>query len=209
MAKRWDPETIDQDYLLVGEGIDEQKFFESLVKHVGLRNIQVKAMGGRDQLRSNLDELRKTPGFSRVRCLGVTRDADDDPHGAFQSVCTALQNAQLPVPTAPLERTARKPHVVVFILPRPDQPGAIEDLCLESLEQTPVIECVEGYIECLKDNACLECNSESKASVHTFLASRRKPEWRLGEAACGGCWDFDHEAFTQLRDFLATLVSEG
>lgn len=209
MAKRWDPKTIDQDYLLVGEGIDEQNFFESLVKHVGLRNIQVKAMGGRDQLERNLGELRKTPGFSRVRCLGVTRDADDDPHGAFQSVRGALENAKLPVPTAPLEPTAGTPRVVVLILPRPDQAGALEDLCLQSLEEDPAIDCVEEYIECLKDNACLECNSESKARVHTFLASRRKPEWRLGEAACASCWDFDHEAFAQLRDFLAALVSEA
>ena len=71
------------------------------------------------------------------------------------------------------------------------------------------MECVEGYIKCLKDNDCLLCNNVSKARVHTFLASQPDPEWRLGEAACAGCWDFDHEAFAQLRDFLAALVSKA
>jgi len=209
MAKRWAPRTIDKDYLLVVEGIDEQNFFESLAKHVGLRSIQVQPMGGRDQLRSNLGELRKTPGFSRVRCLGVTRDADDDPQAAFQSVCGALQDAELPVPTAALQRATGRPDVVVFILPRPRQAGALEDLCLESLEQTPAIACVEEYIECLKNNDCLLCNDVSKGRMHAFLASQPDPERRLGEAACAGCWDFNHEVFAQLRDFLAALVSEG
>ncbi len=198
---------ITQEYLLLGEGKDEEYFFASLVNYLNMPNIQVLGIAGKTQLGANLQALRKAPDFNRVRCLAVTRDADQDPQGAFQSVCDALEQAELPRPSNQMQPTGSAPCVLVLILPRPGQAGALEDLCLESLAESPATECVEEYIECLKDNACLECNSESKASVHTFLASRRNPEWRLGEAACGGCWDFDHEAFAQLRDFLAALVS--
>lgn len=200
---------VTEKYVLVGEGKDEEKFFASLAKHLHMPNIQVLGIGGKTQLHDRLQAIANESGFSGVRCLGVTRDADEDPQAAFQSVCDALQDAQLPVPTAPLQRAAGRPDVVVLILPRLGQTGALEDLCLESLEQTPAIACVGEYIECLNNNDCLLCNSNnvSKAQVRAFLASQRDPEWRLGEAACAGCWKFDHKAFEQVRAFLTALVS--
>ena len=45
----------------------------------------------------------------------------------------------------------------------------------------------------------------SKARVHAFLASRDRPDLRLGEAAERGIWRFESEAFRPLIDLLRML----
>ncbi|MBL7064444.1 MAG: hypothetical protein ISS49_09620 [Anaerolineae bacterium] len=48
-------------------------------------------------------------------------------------------------------------------------------------------------------------NAPSVAKVHTFLASRYKPDLDLGIAAKKGYWRLDHPAFAQVKQFLSTL----
>jgi hypothetical protein len=45
----------------------------------------------------------------------------------------------------------------------------------------------------------------STAKVQVFLASRSKPDLKLGEAAQAGYWPLDHPAFDQVRAFLQML----
>ena len=45
----------------------------------------------------------------------------------------------------------------------------------------------------------------SVSKVHTFLASRYKPDLDLGIAAKEGYWRLDHPAFAQVKQFLSTL----
>jgi len=48
-------------------------------------------------------------------------------------------------------------------------------------------------------------DAPSVAKVHTFLASRYKPDLDLGIAAQEGYWQLDHPAFAQVKQFLSTL----
>jgi hypothetical protein len=45
----------------------------------------------------------------------------------------------------------------------------------------------------------------SKACVHAWLASKERPDKRLGEAAQAGYWPFEHSAFDALSQFLLSL----
>jgi hypothetical protein len=45
----------------------------------------------------------------------------------------------------------------------------------------------------------------SKAKVHAFLASRREPDLRLGEAAEKGYWPLDSESFTSIKELLRKI----
>ena len=85
--------------------------------------------------------------------------------------------------------------------------GMLEDVCLESVVSEPVMECIERFLECVKERRTdwPKQNIDAKARVHTFLASQDPPDLRLGEAAARGFWDFDAAAFEPLRNILQGL----
>ena len=102
--------------VLVVEGKDEKNLFDALLRHEGVQNAQVVPIGGKEQLPAKLRALRAAPHFRSVLFLGVIRDADADPEGAFSSVCGALQRAGLPVPDGPAELIPGPPRVGVFVM---------------------------------------------------------------------------------------------
>jgi len=198
---------IEQSYVLVVEGKEEELFFGGLIEHLGLRGIQVMPIGGKEKLRRNLKALVMAADFSKVTFLGIVRDADEDPKAAFQSVCNALRTVNLPAPRHPLEAVGASPRVAVLILPGENMPGMLEDLCLGAVEQDLAMLCVEQYFECLQKQGLSLPGNMSKAKVQVFLASRHKAGLRLGEAAQAGYWPWDAEAFEQVIDFLQQIGS--
>jgi hypothetical protein len=82
---------ITKPKLLVGEGVDEVRFFEALLAHLGIRDIQVMEFGGKTRLAGFLRTLvAPIPGYDQLISLAITRDADLDATGAFQSVSASL-----------------------------------------------------------------------------------------------------------------------
>lgn len=199
--------TITQPNVLLVEGDEDKVFFEALIKHLHLQDIQILPIGGKEKLRRNLRALVKTPGFTKVTTLGVVRDADTDPNAAFQSVRDTLQAVNLPAPERPLAPVGHSPRVAVMILPGESAPGMLEDLCLEAVVQDPAMLCVEQFFECLQQEKLSLPDNMSKAKVQVLLASRRKAGLRLGEAAQAGYWPWDAKAFEQMRNFLQQMIS--
>lgn len=201
-------ETIEiiKDYILIVEGIDEKFFFNALLDHMGLKEIQILPIGGKTKLKPNLKALVLSPNFKTVKSLGLVRDADDDPSSAFQSVRGALQSVNLIAPSQPLERVGNDPQISIMILPGNDRPGDLEVLCLDSVDKDSAITCVEQYFECLKKQSVPMPKCMSKAKVHTFLASRQEADRRLGEAAQAGYWPLDDLVFEQMKSFIQALV---
>ena len=68
--------------------------------------------------------------------------------------------------------------------------------------------CVEEYLECVKNNANREPNNVAKAKLHAWLASKEKPDKRLGEAAEAGYWDWESAAFDGLKEFIFSLIND-
>lgn len=196
---------ITEPKVFVVEGKDDKNFFEALIEHLGLPNIQVEDIGGKTQLRDRLKALVQTPGFAEVTSLGVIRDANNDHAAAFRSVCRALENANLPVPERPWSAVGDEPKVVVMILPRENENGMLEDLCLEAVNSDPAVPCVDQYFECLKRKDLDRPDNISKAKIHTFLASRHRPDLRLGEAAKKGYWPFEDTVFEEIKTLLRQI----
>ena len=208
MAERpTEPINIVEPNLLVVEGEDENRFFGALISHLGLRSIQVLPIGGKEKLPESLKALVVSPGFHEVHRLNVVRDADDEPSRAFQSVCKALENAGLPSPKSPIERTGDTPEVTVMIMPGQGGRGALEDLCLKAVVDDPAMTCVDEFFECLQSGNISHPKNTPKAKVQTFLASIPHEGLRLGEAAEKGYWPWHSEAFKEVKDFLAQMVS--
>ncbi len=167
---------ITRPKLLLGEGIDEERFFSALLLHLGIVDIQVQQYGGKNNLGPYLQILAQapTPGFQSVVSIGLTRDTDADLTRAFQSVCTALQNAGLSVPTAPNVPTTGSPWVKAFMLPDNSSPGMLEDLCLASVRSDPAFACLDSYFQCVQSFGRQQ-GEPSKARVHAWLASEAAP----------------------------------
>lgn len=201
------PVEIQKVNILVVEGRDEELFFGALIHSLGLGSIQIMSFGGKAKLREYLKALIRTSGFASVSCLGIARDANSDPRAAFQSVCDALKDNNLPAPGKPLVLTGHSPRVTVMILPGEGNPGMLEDLCLRAVTQDPAKFCIDKYFECLQKQSLPLPHNMSKAMVHAFLASRPEADKRLGEAAQAGYWPWDSEAFGQVKAFLQQISS--
>lgn len=196
---------IEQSTVLVVEGRDDEFFFRAFIDHLKLGGIQILSIGGKSRLKDELEAIIKTPGFSNVISLGIVRDADVNPISAFQGVCDVLRSLGLPTPSKPLMPVGFKPKVVVMVLPG-EEPGALEDLCLKSVEEDPVMTCVEQYFQCLQQKGISLPRNMSKAKVQVFLASKPRAGLRLGEAAQAGYWPLESEVFRGLREFINKLV---
>ncbi|MBZ0302092.1 MAG: hypothetical protein K8J31_20245 [Anaerolineae bacterium] len=201
---------IKQERLLVVEGKDEQLFFGALLKYINVPNIQIVDIGGKERFGGQLAALKNTPGFNRVTTIGVIRDCDNNRQGAFDSVCNALRSANLPVPEHPIIFTADSPRTSVWIMP-PEPMGTdhmLEDLCLVAVADDPATRCIEQFFDCLAaENIIHQPNQMAKAHLHVFLASRKVPDLRLGEAAQRGYWPWDKLAFEPIKTFLYQLAT--
>ncbi|MFN8494753.1 MAG: DUF3226 domain-containing protein [Caldilineaceae bacterium] len=70
------PTEITKPKLLLGEGNDEVEFFNALLAHLQLEDVQVVDYLGKHNVFVELATVLKLPGFSQLESIGITRDAD-------------------------------------------------------------------------------------------------------------------------------------
>jgi hypothetical protein len=92
------PKPLTKPRLLVGEGQDEVFFFEALLAHLGIADMQVEQYGGKGNLSRYLQDFLVRPGRNTVLSIGITRDADGNVAQAFQSITGMLAARGLPQP---------------------------------------------------------------------------------------------------------------
>jgi hypothetical protein len=200
------PKEITYAKQLLVEGRDAVAFFGALLKHLDLSEVQIRNFGGINELRSFLKALRNEPDFwGKVSSLGVIRDAENNPQGAFQSVRDSLLAANLPAPTNTMVSVGADPQVSILILPDAVTPGMLETLCLAAVENDPAMQCVEAYFNCLKQQMAVSPRNPTKARLHAFLSSRPKSDLLIGEAANAGYFPWNHPTFDQVKQFLQSL----
>jgi hypothetical protein len=62
--------SLTKPRLLIGEGVDEVRFFNSFLKHLSVDDIQIEQYGGKSKLSSYLKSLPNIPGFAGVASIG-------------------------------------------------------------------------------------------------------------------------------------------
>ena len=199
------PQTLSKPKLLIGEGKEEVDFFTAFLTHLNIGDVQVEQYGGKPGLPSYLKTLVVRPGYLNIVSLGITRDADNSAQSAFQSVCSSLNKASLPVPNQPGEIVGDIPKVSVMILPDAQRNGMLEDLCLDAVSTDPVLPCIDEYFDCVYRTSGRERKNMAKARIHTWLSSQIEPDKRLGEAAKAGYLPWDSPGFDSLKQFLQAL----
>ena len=81
----------------------------------------------------------------------------------------------------------------------------LEDLCLESVKNSPAFPCVGAYFQCAFRTSARQPGNFAKAYLHAWLASEVEPDKRLGEAAEAGYWPWQSPAFAAFGQFLLGL----
>ncbi|MDY6781272.1 MAG: DUF3226 domain-containing protein [Cyanobacteriota bacterium] len=201
-----DPVTqLTHPKLLIGEGSDDLRFLQAFLKFLEIGDVQVEQYGGKGNLSSYLKTLKLLPGFSKLVSLAITRDADKQANRAFQSICGFLKNRGYATPTKVEQVKPGTPNISVFLFPDGTNPGMLEDLCLSSVKNDPAMTCIDGYFECVEQQASRQPKNMAKAKLHAFLASQTKPSLRLAEAAEKGVWKWDSPAFDRLKQFLQSI----
>ena len=208
------PERIEQEIQLLVEGNDERNFFGAFIEHLRLRRVQIQVLDGKDRLRESLVTLAEATDFRDVRSVGVVRDADTSAERAFQSVRTALRNAneilqessgaELPVPERPEELAGDRPSVSVLILPGGGGDGMLETLLCKTFDATDVDRCIDRFFRCAEASGS-RIHRPDKARARAYLATTRDPHVSVGVAAQKKHWNLDHEAFDGVRRFLKSL----
>jgi hypothetical protein len=199
------PTELSKPKLLIGEGREEELFFTAFLAYLNISDVQVEQYGGKQALPRYLRTLRLRPGYLQIVSLGITRDADNSAQSAFQSICTSLSSASLPVPRDPGAIAGGSPQVSILILPDNQNSGMLEDLCLAAIETDPALQCVDEYLECIYKTIGRKPNNMAKARVHAWLSSQIEPDKRLGEAAKANYWPWNSPGFDCLKQFLQAL----
>lgn len=222
------PGQIKKQVQLLVEGKDALNFFAAFTKHLKLTGIQIQDFGGVNDLGDFLQAFSAAPGFREVESIGIVRDAEKldatstaetrgaeqtaplrpnakpAAEAAFQSVCTSLGNAHLPVPRSAIEKAVSRPVVSVLILPSSTEEGMLETLLCRTFEDTREGRCVSEFLKCVGTPP--ESRRYDKARAHAYLATKPKPHVSVGVAAQKNYWDFGHGAFADTRSFLMALM---
>ncbi len=207
---------IIKNYLILCEGRDAQEFLIAYIHSDALKsdprfenNIQVMDYGGIDDLTNRLGIIMKMSGFSSVHHLAILRDAETDAAAAISSIQSSLRRNSLPVPDHSNEWKKHEISIGFSLFPSFDSTtdGTLEDLCLSivaeerwDLFQNSII----NYLHTVKDTFGKELPREFKNVLHTYFSSTNDfVSLKIGEAAKAGAFNWNHEALTSLRDFLA------
>ncbi len=199
------PGPIEKPKQLLVEGPDEIAFFQYLLRHLEIVDIQIQSYGGVNSLKKWFKAFVRMPNFYTVKSVGIIQDADESANSAFERVCNVLIHAGHKKPDAPFSLSSGNPRINVGILSGPNaQSGMLEDLCLMTVEDDSAMECVTDYLDCLQTRSKPPKNL-AKAKLQAFLASRGEPIIGLRRAAEKGEWNWDHPALTPIVEFLKSL----
>ena len=194
---------IKSETLLLVEGNDHRNFFEAFRDHLTIPKMQIENYGGVNQLSGVLAAYASSREFGAVRRLGIIRDAESSAESAFQSVRSALGKANLALPERIGEVTTGDPLVGVLVLPD-DGPGMLETVLARCFAETREDDCIDRFFQCVKADGRTILRSE-KARTCAYLATTRDPHVSVGVAAKKGVWNFTHDAFNKIREFLSRL----
>lgn len=207
--------TISREKILIVEGNDEVNFFKYLLnnrselQNLDLKNkVQIIPIQGVGNMKKELSVLKNRSGFDIVKSIAVIRDADSNEASSFESVKNFLQTNDLPAPTTVGNFSEENSEGIkggIFVIPGNDIQGTmLEDLCLASVHENPIINLVDRYISELQQLQEIEISSNlSKTKILVYLASQKKIYSSLGTGVTN--FDITNTCFNSLVTFLTAM----
>ena len=208
------PIVVKERKLLLAEGADACNFLIWAYQAWGAADMQVLDFGGvqNQDLPLYLRQLQMLTGFDEVDTLVIARDAERNASGAVTSLISQLTNVGLPAPLTPFTFTETPLRVAYMIFPGYAasgsgllENGTLEDLCLKTIADDPVMPCVENFLRAVQATG-EPMPRPHKSSLYTYLAGKQAlTGLKLGEAARVGAWPWDHPAFELYRNTVRAM----
>jgi hypothetical protein len=203
---------INKQKLLLAEGADAHRFLIYTCKAYKKSDVQVIDFGGIDELRMFLRNLVQIMAdFSKVKTLVIVRDAETNIDSAVAKISSALRNVSLPVPSGPFQFSSNNRIKTAFMLfPGPDEngkwgDGTLEELCLRTVNDTPLLKCVDGYLQCAEKSK-EDLRHPGKSRLYAYLAGKDDHAGkRLGEAARDKVWKFNHRSMAAFKKIIQEM----
>ncbi len=199
------PKSITAKKLILAEGRDAELFLVWAARHFRPeQDFQVMDFGGIRELTRFLLLLVNDECYDDVETIVVARDAETNADAAIDSIRNSMKKANMPVPQKPFEYTGNDTLKTAFMIfsDSKHESGTLEDLCLLTVQDDPIMECVADYLECVKVEG--EALSHvHKKKLHCFLAGKKDyAGLPIGLVSRQGAWCFDHPA---LKPFKAII----
>jgi len=199
---------ITSGRLVLVEGQDEFNLFSAMLHEWDIVGLQIVPVGGKYGFVAGLEATLASARTQSVQlsAIGVVRDADADAVATMMSVISNLHAAGLQAPSGSGQFESGSPSVGVLILPDGHSPGAVEELCWESVKDTSIGRCVTDYLDCLASLSALLSTNTGKTLAHAYLAAQYEPSHTVGVGALKNYWPLTHPAFAGVKAFFETLA---
>ncbi len=202
------PEPITAKKLLLAEGRDAELFLVWAVRHFrSERDFQVMDFGGIKELTNFLKLLANDESYDDIETIVIARDAETDAKAATDSIQHSMSEAKMPAPKKPFEYTQNSSMKTAFmVFPGPEhQNGRLEDLCLSTVENDPLLKCVDDYLECAKTKG-ERFPRIHKNKLHCFLAGKNDYAGSpISHAFKAKLWPPDHIALKPFKKIIQEM----
>jgi hypothetical protein len=204
-------------FVVVCEGYGDVCFIAELLQH---KNIEVCNVGcptqksfgdGKDAIPAYLKGLATDK--KGLKGVLVVVDADDKPDTFFASMGEALRSATFPVPEKPFTVEDKEIRVGIFLVPRKDQKGTLDNLLLEAVfkKHPEAQECIEKFVDCTKSSKAWKLNQQAKMKLSALLAAycEGNPWTSLAWvwSTKGNPIPIESDCFKHLTDLLAAFCA--
>jgi hypothetical protein len=210
---------FSKQLILVCEGPDDARFYETLIKKRGLPDFEVIPVqninGQTGGLGGFEPSMRAIQPWTSLRVVKLLVLAADNESGVLSILKRALRDNAFDYPkkSAQLQYTTRlgKPSTAIVLLPTKGR-GDLETLCLPMLylKWPKARACVRAYLKCSRATTASPRWTPSnldKARIHAVIAgfNRQDPEKILRDCFQGGLIDLNHNTFDAIADLIKRL----
>lgn len=194
--------------LVITEGRDAELFLVwACREYREERDFQVMDFGGNHELSVFLEVLKNLEGFDKVETIVIARDAEDDATAALESVQSSIRKVGLPCPqTAFNFESDEHKKVAIMFFPGPCiAEGALEDLCLMTVEDNDTMNCVDSFLDCIESNG-IDLPRKHKNKLHSYLSSTSNyVGMKIGEASHAKAWNPSHLNLQPFKQIIINL----
>jgi len=205
---------IEKSKILLVEGKDAERFSFYACETYKPESIQVLNFGGINDLTKFLSGLKLLPNYEKVETIVILRDAEKDAKSAIDSIKSSLRKEGFSIPKKPCEFTSSAPRIAYMVLPGFGKDaegkdflpaGTLEDLCIEIVNNDPIMVCVDQYLQCVESKN-RKLTHPHKSKLHAYLAGRSEyVGLKIGEAAKAGAWDWEHEKLKSFKQVIMDM----
>jgi hypothetical protein len=202
---------ISKPHVVIVEGTDEERFFGEFFLRNSIENIQIINSKGVQNIRTTFQQICLTPQFIShdIQSLSIIRDADSDPQSSVESISTIFSNSGIrgnivhnSFTICSYPNSSTTVFCGFFIVPGNERPGTLETLFLEFIRSQENCNCIESFFSCLENSKFDIPSNKDKSFVQTYVSVHPVGVRLIGEAAQAGVWEFEHQAFSEVLQFL-------